>query len=222
MEQFFGAIWRALATEVGRVVVGFLFTTILGGCLGYFFQWMTWRRQARLDMYRQRYADGALLLEQLSSIVDRRYFRLQRLIWAICDGAPAEKLAIRESEYFETVSEWNENLRSFHNRIRLLIGEKESLRFLDYADDNRGDNPESLHYRFVKAHRLVVAAKNNPKLSVSARLAVNQLNWSVSSFAYDITTLFVHRASSLELLVPASVDTAQSRAIQTGGKPDHK
>ena len=28
-------------------------------------------------------------------------------------------------EYFETVVEWNEKLRSVHNRIRLLIGEKQ-------------------------------------------------------------------------------------------------
>jgi hypothetical protein len=153
-------------------------------------------------------------------MVDRRYFRLQRLIWVVADRAEADKIATREREYFETVVEWNEKLRSVHNRIRLLIGEGEALQFLDYADDFRPDNPQSLHYRFVKAHRIVMRAKEDLTLAESATEGVNRLNWSVSRFAYDITTLFMRRASSLALLRAASPETAESKARQTSGPND--
>jgi hypothetical protein len=217
MSEFLQLSWRFLGTDQGKLLVGFALTTIAGGALAYVFQSLSWRRQARLDLYRQRYADGSLLLEQLSSMVDRRYFRLQRLIWVVGDGAPAEKVAEREREYFETVVEWNEKLRSVHNRIRLLIGETEALQFLDYADDFRPNDPQSLHYRFVKAHRQVLQAKTEPTLAQSAKEEVDRLNWSVSRFAYDTTTLFMRRASSLALLRPASPETAESKARQTSG-----
>jgi hypothetical protein len=211
------AIWRILDTDQGKLLASFALTTIAGGALAYLFQSLSWRRQVRLDLFRQRYSDGWQLLEQLSSMVDRRYFRLQRLIWAIADGAAPETVAVREREYFEAVIEWNEKLRSFHNRVRLLIGDNEALQFLDYADDFRQDEPQSLHYRFVRAHRMVLRAKDEPAWASTAKEEVDRLNWSVSRFAYDTTTLFMTRASSLALLRPATPQSAEIKARQTSG-----
>jgi hypothetical protein len=46
-----------------------------------------------------------------------------------------------EKEYFTVVSEWNGSLRSTRNKIRLLMGETEADRFLDYADDTPARQP---------------------------------------------------------------------------------
>jgi hypothetical protein len=152
-------------------------------------------------------------------MVDRRYFRLQRLVWSLTENAPQEKIDQREKDYFKTVVEWNEKLRSIHNRLRLLVGDSVALQFLDYADDYRQDDPESLHYRFVKTHRAVLRAKDDRTLAQSAKEEVDRLNWTVSKFAYDVTTLFVARASSLELLRPAPPPTEEMKRRQVSGPP---
>lgn len=211
-------MWDLLGSEQGKLLAGFLLTTLLGGWLGYLVQALSWKRQAKLDLFQQRYKEGTEFLERLSVLIDRRYFGLQRLFWAIESNVEAKKLAVREREYFQTVVEWNHNLRSAHNRIRILIGENEALAFLDYGDDFRLDDPRSLHYRFVKAHRAVTAAKSDPSLVLVAERAVYQLNWALSGFLYDVTTLFTQRASSLSLLKPVSV-SGTSKIGQTSGPP---
>ncbi len=219
MLRLFEELWRALGTEQGKLLFGFVLTTIAGGVLAYIFQWFSWRRQARIDLFRQRYSEGELLLKQVSSLIDRRYFRLQRLVWSLVDNATPEKIAEREKDYFKTVVEWNEKLRSIHNRLRLLIGEHVALQFLDYADDYRQDDPNSLHYRFVKTHRTALRAKDDRTLAQSAKEEVDRLNWTVSRFAYDVTTLFMTRASALELLRPATAPTEEAKRRQVSGPP---
>jgi len=219
MRDLLDELWRAVGTEQGKLLFGFALTTVVGGVLAYVFQWLSWRRQVRIDLFRQRYVEGTELLEQLSSMVDRRYFRLQRLIWAIEEGALPEKIAQREKEYFDAVVEWNEKLRSIHNRLRLLVGDSVALQFLDYADDYRQQDPQSLHYRFVKAHQAVLKAKDNRTNTASAKEEVDRLNWSVSRFAYDVTTVFMARASSLELLRTAAQPSEAAKARQISGPP---
>ena len=218
IQRAIDALWSAAATDQGKLILGFLLTTVAGGILASLFQWLSWRREVRIDLYRQRYAEGTELLEQLSSIIDRRYFRMQQLMWAIADPASQEKVATREAEYFAIVVEWNERLRSVHNNLRLLVGDAVALQFLDYADDYRQDDPESLHYGFVKAHRAVMRAKEDPNQVEAARAEVDRLNWRVSRFAYDATTLFVSRASSLTLLRTAP-HKDENKARQVSGPP---
>lgn len=213
------SLWSLLGTEQGKLLAGFLLTTLLGGVLAYLFQALSWKRQAKLDLFQQRYKEGTEFLERLSGLIDRRYFGLQRFFWAIESNATAAKRATREREYFQTVVEWNHNLRSAHNRVRILIGEKEALAFLDYGDDFRpDDDPQSLHYKFVKAHKYVTAAKSDPSLVPEAKRAVDQLNWALSGFLYDVTTLFTQRAGSLSLLKPPR-ESATSKIGQISGPP---
>src|SRR4051794_32840837 len=165
-------LWDRLGTDQGLLVLGFLLSSVLGGLVTHFFQKLSWQRQAKLDLYSQRYKEGNQFLECLSSLIDRRYFGLKRLLWAIEENAHREKLAAREKDYSISVVEWNNNLRSMHNRVRILIGEDEALSFLDYEDDYHQDAPRSLHYRFVLAHRKVMAAKADPTVLPAAQQQV--------------------------------------------------
>ena len=209
--------WDALGSEQGKLLFGFLLTTLVGGILTVLFQQYSWKRQVRLDLYRQRYRDGTDLLARVSSLIDRRYFALQRLMWSIDERASPTNIIDKEREYFAVVVEWNGNLRALHNSIRLLIGENEALAFLDYEDDKRPNAPRSLHYRFVLAHRSVMQARSDPTLAHSARHEVDLLNWTLSSFLYDVTTVFATRAGTLELLVAPEAPSATSKARQTSG-----
>lgn len=217
MGKFFDALWHAIATDQGKIIAGFFLTTVIGSALAFLFQRLSWRRQARTELFRQRYLDGTKLLEELSNLIDRRYFRLQRLLWAIPTKGGEEIIKLREKEYFETVQEWNEKLRSIHNRIRLLVGDAEALQFLDYKDDFQQDSPKSLHYRFVRAHREVLKAKANHAHLPTAQAEANRLNWALSRFAYETTTLFMTRASSLTLLRSTSDRSEENVSRHTSG-----
>lgn len=80
------------------------------------------------------------------------------------------------------------------------MSEEQANHFLDYSDDNAKDKPKSLHYNFVIAHRAVMEAKQNKTAIGKAVTQVTQLNWKCSVFLERLTSEFVQRATSLQLL----------------------
>jgi hypothetical protein len=155
-----GAVWKFVNTPLGLLLLGFAFTTVLGGVLTARLQQMSWERQAQLALFEKRYDEGVKFFDELSNLVGRRYFLLQRYLWAIRDRESYD-LQRASEEYFASVTEWNTKVRTMRNKTRLLIGEAPALRLLDYDDDSRPENPGSLHYIFAKAHASVVRAKSD-------------------------------------------------------------
>ena len=210
------AILQALQSPLGLLLLGFCLTTVLGGLLTTRLQRALWERQTRLEVFRRRYEEGTVFLDQLSSLIDRRLFGLQRLLWVIEEGVEADQLETKEREYFQTVIEWNGTLRSNRNKIRLLIGESQASDFLDYRDDGRQEHPRSLHYQFVKAHNAVISANSGGMSTEQAQREVNSLNWTCSSFLEDLTTVFAQRATSLTLLdIPDKVQSNETENNST-------
>jgi len=186
-------------TDLEKLLVGFLLTSVLGGLLTFWLNRLTFARQARLDLLRRRHEEGVRFLDDLSSLVDRRLFALQRFLWAVDSGDP-ERLARHETAYFETVAEWNGKLRSNRNKARLLVGQKFADDFLDYSDDQRLDAPRSLHYHFALAHRSVLAAKSRSVSVTEAHGVLDRLNWHCSDFLEALTTDFTRQSASLAVL----------------------
>ena len=193
-----------LIVAVVTAAVTFVLTGLLGALWTFLLSQYSWKRQSKQTLYQQRYDEGVAFLDALSQLIGKRFFLLQRFVWAVRDKDPA-RLQTAEEKYFRTVSEWNFTFWLNRNKIRLLVGELQAEHFLSYGDDRRPDNPHSLHYAFVRAHRLVLAAKSDAaKLSIADE-AVTKLNWKCSIFLERITTDFLHRATSLSLLdVPES------------------
>jgi hypothetical protein len=106
-------------------------------------------------------------------------------------------LHVRE-EYFGLVQQWNASW-SFRARLRIHLGDDTAVRFLDYQDDGRPE-PKSLHYRFVSAHRAVLAAESSRTSIEDVQGQVDRLNHAWSDFADDIAVELTHRARSPELL----------------------
>jgi hypothetical protein len=152
-----------------------------------------------VDLFRKRYEEGSQFLDELSKFIGMRYFQMQRYLWTIEDKQE-DKLQAIEAEYFKTVMEWNSTMWVNRNKVRLLVGEAHANRFLDYQDDRRTDNPLSIQYRFAKAHRYVIDAKEGKLDIYRAQAEVTQLNWACSEFLESLTMDFLKRAASLELL----------------------
>lgn len=86
------------------------------------------------------------------------------------------------------------------NKIRLLISEEMADMLLDYKDDSIPENPSSIHYQFVMAHRNVMAAKIESQGIIKASRSVNSLNYKCSSFLEKLTSEFTRRAEKIQLL----------------------
>ncbi|QAY73334.1 hypothetical protein ET445_08235 [Agromyces protaetiae] len=62
--------------QIQTLILTFVLTTVIGGFLGAWFQRWAWKRQVRLDQAGQSYADLNAIFEELTVLVDSRYFAL--------------------------------------------------------------------------------------------------------------------------------------------------
>ena len=201
-----------MSEKIWLLILGFVLTTLCGGILGYWLKQRSWRIETEHALHRARYDEGVKFLDALSDQVGRRFFLLQRYLWAI-EEDDGDKMLDREKEYFTSVVEWNSTFWKNRNKIRLLVDEDQANLFLDYRDDDSGNHPTSLHYKFVAAHRVVLKAKTSRDLRQAAKKQVEELNWKSSVFLERLTTEFVQRATNLQLLqVPRGAGAAEQAA----------
>jgi len=194
--------------------IGFMLTTVFGGILGFLLNRKLWKTQTEHTIYRASFDEGTKFLDELSALVGRRFFLLQRFLWAIQEQ-DTDKVENREKEYFECVKEWNSTYWRSRNKIRLLVSDIQASKFLDYEDDTAGENPKSLHYTFVIVHRTVMAFKSGAAKSKDAEPAVVRLNWTCSVFLEQLTSEFVRGAAALQLLhTPTSPGGAELAAAR--------
>jgi len=198
--------------KIWLLILGFVLTTVLGGVLGYLLKQRSWQIETEHSFHKTRYEEGVKFLDGLSDQTGRRFFLLQRYLWAIEEG-DKKKVFDLEKEYFASVLEWNSSFWRNRNRIRLLASEEQASAFLSYNDDTTSDHPKSLHYKFVAAHRAVINAKDSRELIPIAKRQVEELNWMASVFIERLTTEFLQRAIKLQLLeVPLGPGAAEQAA----------
>ena len=201
-----------MSEKIWLLVLGFLLTTVLGGFVGYLLNQRSWQIETKYSLNRIRYDEGFKFLDGLSDEIGRRFYLLQRLLWAI-EESDNGKASDREKEYFTSVVEWNSSFWRNRNNIRLLVSEEQANAFLNYSDDSAGDQPRSLHYKFVAAHRAVMNAKASRELLPQASKQIEELNWKSSVFLERLTTEFMQRAIELQLLeVPSGPGAAEQAA----------
>lgn len=204
------SIWDFLNSNFCLLLSGFLFTTIAGAVLSNNLQRASWDRQTRLDLFKKRYEEGIQFLDSLSTLIGKRFFELQRLLWAMKHPDKYD-LAATGKGYFAIVCEWNTHLRANRNKVRLLIGHDEADHFLDFGDEERLDNPQSIHYIIRKAHNTVMDARDNKCGMAEAQREVHIANVACTGFMERITDNFLVRATNLDLLqIPQSAQKTVS------------
>jgi len=196
--------------------LGFLLTTVGGASLTWLMSTRTWSRQTKTELHRKRFEEGNAFLEDFSKGVGLRFFLLQRYLWALGGGDP-QRISRVEKDYFKNLVEWNSQYWHRRNKIRLLIDDTQANAFLDYQDDFRPDSPESLHYLFVKAHGEVQRVKDGTLSKSQAQSSVDTLNWACSTYLENLTTLFLERAASVQLLrMPAPQESSLKSGLRGG------
>jgi hypothetical protein len=115
------AMLAAMGDQVLLLVIGFALTSVLGGLLGWFFQTRGWSHQHRAQQRDQEREQAIKVFEEVSSLLDRRLYRMRLVFWTARRRAGAggnvDALDEAREQYREVVTTWNDNL----NRILALV-----------------------------------------------------------------------------------------------------
>lgn len=141
--------------ELIAIVVGFLLTTVLGGAWAQRLQTRSWVEQNKARLREQDLDRAGDTCASVMSLLDKRLYRMQRLLWAATakpDGTiDAKDLEARRNEYVATLMDWNDRL----NTNLSLVGSH-------FGDDAREDL-ERLYAAFKQVghdvEEVVLAAK---------------------------------------------------------------
>ena len=109
--------------NVIAVVVGFLLTTVAGGWWASQLQQRAWLRQNEVQLRQAEQESAAGACREITSLLDRRLYRMQRLVWATTSG-DLEELERRRQEYVAVLFDWNDHLNTNLSVVGTYFGNK--------------------------------------------------------------------------------------------------
>jgi hypothetical protein len=215
-------IWSFLNSKVGLLLLAFSLTTVIGTLLTDWVQRRSWQYQTRLEQQRQDFEwkrstkfeilrrkldEGQKSLEEISDLINLRFFRLQKVYEATVSGdIPAAESLWKE--YMKAVERWNVKLIINQNKLERLVNKKVARQFNNYETDNSElTDPESLHGHFYLAHKQVreileCARKASCEVTGEMKKEVTQrlrsLDYFSDAFVDGVSTLFLEQTFALE------------------------
>ncbi|GII78591.1 hypothetical protein Sru01_35730 [Sphaerisporangium rufum] len=118
--------------------LGFILTTVLGGLLGYFFQRRSWAHQYKIQQREREREQASKTFEEISSLLDRRLYRMRLVFWAAkrqaADGAAAGLAEARE-HYREVLLTWSDNLNRSSALTQVYFGTGTRRRLEELYED---------------------------------------------------------------------------------------
>lgn len=215
-------VLKFLNSQIGLLVLGFLFTSVIGTILSENIQQASYERQVKLEDDRQNAAwkkdkkfeilkrqldEGQASLEEISDAINTRFYKLQKVNNNLQTGdlANAER---NWKEYYETVEKWNIKLTIYQNKLARLINEKESKKFNNYETDKSVlDNPESIHGMFYVCHQHVFAGlkqlrsgRIDPEQQEKITSSLNKLDIEADFFVDRISSTFLEKTAAIDSL----------------------
>jgi hypothetical protein len=110
-------------------------TTVLGGLLGVVFQRRTWDHQHQTQLYEKELDRAAEVCFSLSTLLDRRLYRMFRLRAALANCAEGaftrDDVETRMRAYDEVLMQWNDAMNGNLAVVGTYFGEQ-ARRFLDH------------------------------------------------------------------------------------------
>jgi hypothetical protein len=98
------------------ILLGFLLTTVIGGLFASFLQQRSWRHQNESRLREQDIDRASGVCQSLSALVDKRLYRMRRLLWATVAHSKGQLardvLDARLGDYDEVLLEWNDELNA--------------------------------------------------------------------------------------------------------------
>ncbi len=152
--------------DLQKIIVAIVLSTAGGSLLAYVFQSMQWKRQKRFELLQHQLREGKDLAHEVTQLVNRRFFALQRLLWAIQEKSG--NVDSMWANYYGDVIQWNQNLTSIRIRTRLFAGSEVAMLLVNDADLEPATKPKSIHYGMRRLHTRILEAKRQDALSEAA------------------------------------------------------
>ena len=124
------------------IVVGFALTTVAGGWWAAKLQERSWARQNDVRLRESENERAGMACQELMSLLDRRLYRMQRLLWAATTSGDEEnqlpELERRRQDYVDVLFAWNDRLNTNLSLVGSFFGD-DARAHLDqlYEDFNR-------------------------------------------------------------------------------------
>ena len=216
------SLWKFLNTNAGVVILGFILTTLAGGIIAYWFDRLAWERETafeakrqnfewernkRFEILRRKLNEGQRSLEEISDLINLRFFRLHKVFENILAGDSASA-SDNWADYMESVEQWNTKLIINQNKLERLVSREASMEFNNYETD-RSDlaDPTSIHGQFFVAHRHVLQllrCMRKPSCEITAEMrkdtnnALRNLDLHSDAFIDRTSRVFLERGYELE------------------------
>lgn len=216
------SFWKFLNSNFFLLILGFCLTTVLGTYISDRIQHQSWKKEMQLEKKRQyakwkrnkkfeilkrKLDNGQEALEDISDIINLRFFRLHNVFVSIKNRNPAAANK-NWKDYYEVVEDWNVKLIINQNKIKRLVNEKEARLFNNYETDiSNIKDPKSIHGKFYVAHKKVLSLlnclrDNNCSISQAKEENVNnllrKLDFQTDSFIDRISNLYIKKTVKLE------------------------
>jgi len=197
------------------ILLGFVLTTIVGGLFASFLQQRSWHYQNEQRLGEDDINRASNVCHSLSALVDKRSYRMQRLLWATLAHANGQLardvLDARLQEYDQVLLEWNDERSARLANVGAYFG-RDLRDFLDRvvyeASKDAGENLESLYRASVEGRN----SSLDPASVAETRTKLDDLN----SLAYQLSfTMMVRiREGRVGRRAPAVLDETAARDDQ--------
>jgi len=134
------------------ILLGFFLTTIVGGLFASLLQQRSWQHQNEVRLHEADLSRASDVCRSLSALVDKRWYRMQRLLWATLAYSKGrlgrDVLDGRLQDYDQVLIEWNDELNARLAIVGAYFG-RDLRDFLDQvvyeAFKDAGQRLESLY-----------------------------------------------------------------------------
>ena len=197
------------------ILLGFVLTTIVGGLFASILQQRSWHYQNEQRLREDDINRASNVCRSLSALVDKRSYRMQRLLWATLAHANGQLardvLDARLQEYDQVLLEWNDERNARLAIVGAYFG-RDVRDFLDRvvyeASKDAGEHLESLYRASVDRQN----SSLDPASVAETRTKLDDLN----NLAYQLSfTMMVRiREGRVGRRAPAVLDETAARDDQ--------
>ena len=197
-------IYKIIESKIGLLVIGFILTTLVGTYINEKYHQKTWEERQNSELLKRKLDKQESLVNDVSTMISNRAFRLERLLWSleyhdereknILNDKKAENINKLWSDYYSTVISWNENYKMHYVRLKYLAGNKVAAAFYVSENEANSGNTKTLYGKFVQAHGAMLDLRNcvlgnqgghEEKYKI-AKKCFSDLTKSIDSFLFEL------------------------------------
>ena len=101
--------WRFINSDIGRLLVGFVLTTVVGTFLASWYSYQQWHREKEFEVIRLENEMAVVHVNDVNALLNTRLAKLRELYAAAINGN-ASDTPMKLSSYRASINSWNVEL----------------------------------------------------------------------------------------------------------------